>query len=99
MSWEIRRRSGGDIMAGRGGELWPSQGHCTEGIFIDPGSVEGTRALTCTVVEVNSNLTVIVVVVFLCRVVIKEGEVLQIGLVQILIVFPQWICKLEHVGF
>lgn len=28
------------------------------------GPDEGTRALTCTVVEVNSNLTVIVVVVF-----------------------------------
>ena len=85
-------------MAGRGGELWPSQGHCTEGIFIDRGPRRGD---TCTDMycsrskfQSHSNCCC-----FLWRVVIKEGEVLQIGLVQILIVFSQWICKLEHVGF
>lgn len=60
-SQEMQRR-GRDIMAGRGSEMWPSQGHCTEVRFIDRSTVERTRAVTCTVVEVNSSLTVIVTV-------------------------------------
>lgn len=54
------QRRGRDIMARKGGELSPSQGHCTEVIFIDHSTVEGTCALICTVVEVNYNLTVTV---------------------------------------
>lgn len=33
VSQETQRR-GRDIMAGRGDEMWPSQGHCTEVIYI-----------------------------------------------------------------
>ena len=82
MSLEIHRRER-DIIAGRGDEMWPSQGHCTEVIFIDHSTVEGTHAETCTVVEVNFSLKVIVTGF---RTDINGGEVLKIGLVQILIV-------------
>lgn len=54
-----------DMMAGRGSEMWPSQGHCTDIIFIDRSSVEGTRAETCTEVKVvPSSLTVNFAVIF-----------------------------------
>ncbi len=43
VSQEILRRRG-DIMAGRGSELWPSQGHCTGVIFIDRRNVKVPRS-------------------------------------------------------
>lgn len=65
----------GDIMAGRGSVMWPSQGHCTEIIFIDHSNIEGTRAVTCTLLQVNSSLKVIVTVFLFC-IVFNKGEML-----------------------
>lgn len=59
LKWAVDRRRGRDIMARKAGELLPSQGHCTEVIFIDHSTVKGTRALMCTVVDVFSSITVI----------------------------------------
>lgn len=60
------QRRGRDVTVRRGGEMWPFQGHCTEVIFIDCSSTEGTHEVTCTEAEVNSNLSVIATaVVFL----------------------------------
>lgn len=58
----------GERHNGRWGlELWPSQGHCTEVLFIDRSTAEGTHAVACTVGKVNSKLTVIVTVfLFVC---------------------------------
>lgn len=58
------RREGGDIIAGRGSVMWPSQGHCTEIIFIDCGNIEGTCAVRCTLQEVNSCCTEIITFFF-----------------------------------
>lgn len=63
-------------MAARGSVMWPSQGHCTEIIFIDCGNIEGTCAVKCTLLGVNSSFTVIVTVFFFFCTVTNKGEML-----------------------
>lgn len=52
---EVQRR-GTDVLAKKGVELSPFQGHSVEVICIDHSIIEETHVFISTVVEVNSNV-------------------------------------------